>query len=259
MRLLAVDPGWSPATCRVAAAWCATDGVVRWGCPPVAGHAELVEWISGWAAGCGTPAEREPGQLRVGLDIPLSLPAAGAFRPVEVKLRALGISPLPSHRAGAAGGALRRALVERGVVGPAEVLEIFPFAVYRVLDWLRAQPGGLGALAGRSPLVPGWKAALRRHRHRQYKRVSGDERRAALAALADLLQEPVLGWRIPMPLPRPGDLALDRLTDLYDALLGLLPMWLRYGRNHPWARCIGEPGEEILVLLPDQESRVSGV
>lgn len=241
---MAVDLGWSADTRRVAAAWCGLDGIVRWGCPPVAGHTELVRWLVEWAAATANPAH-----VRLGLDIPLSAPTTGSYRPVELELKRLGLYPLPSHRAGPVGAALGARLAATGAFRPEQLVEVFPFAVYRVLDWLRHGHGSLSALAERRTPGPGWREALRRHRHAKYKHAAGEARRAALAGLADMLQDPALAWRLPLPLPRPGDLPLDRLTDIYDALLALVPLWLG-ARGHPWARMLGGPGEQILVLLP---------
>lgn len=244
--LLCLDLGWAPSTrSRTAAALLTRSGRIR--VAPLSSHddAELASRLARLLHPHGL----------ILLDIPIEgctklRPGGPAVRPVDRRLARAGIPVLPSVKAGMRGHQLKRAI--RARARDVTIQETYPFAVLRVL-WALHVSGQLGAVKRRQPgeLLNGkvWRQWPPR-----YKRAPAlGERIQALKKIQGLLTHPDLGLVFDPPLPSPSEglssSELARLSDCYDACLGLIPGLL--GTDHPLVATVADPGGGSLLLLAD--------
>ncbi len=199
------------------------------------------EWIEDWA--------REillPGAV-VGLDIPIEGCAVNdeAFRPVERALIKVGIPLLPSAQAGSFGSEIAARIKE--AVPDCRVVEVYPYAILRVL-WSLLQAGEERPLQHllRDEVVHLLDSRHWKSRPPRYKRARGRERLAhALRRASGVLESSPYGRALddlyddPFVLLRRTD--LDRVTDAFDALLGLVAVDLLC-RTSPYAKVFSVPG-----------------
>ena len=244
--LLCLDLGWAPSTrSRTAAARLTASGRIRVERLPSADDRELVERL----------AELLHPHALVLLDLPIDgcsrlRPAGPTVRPVDRRLARAGIPVLPSVKAGGRGQRLKRAIRKR--VPDAAVQETYPFAVLRVL-WALHLSGQLGAVKRRQ-IGTVLNEKIWRQWPPRYKRARTlGERRRALRKILGLLTHPDLGLAFDPPLPLPSARLsaseIARLSDCYDACLGLIPGLL--GPDHPLVMTAADPGGGAILLLAD--------
>jgi predicted nuclease with RNAse H fold len=195
---------------------------------------------------------RQPSSL-VLLDIPiygLDKLGNGHFRPVDRALQSAGVPLLPSTGARQEGRELVQRLKEDVGIPVTRVREIYPYAVYKVLDYLRTREC-LSALRHRKAklLLEGdfivhWPLPYKKRSHR-------GTRRQGMEALYQLLIHPDLGLTFGPSLPAPdsGE-SLKRLADVYDAALGGV-LGLHFLRGSPWATVKGDTKHGDMALLAD--------
>ena len=239
MHVIAVDLNWKPQG-EAAVVEVDTHGTATWGFYTF--PEELVEY-----------AATTPDSL-VLLDIPIhGLDALHDhhFRPVDKALQSVGIPLRPSTSAGRLGIQLARRITSEAGVPSARVREIYPYAVYKVLHYLR-EHGALKFLArpGATPLLDRDFGA---HWPLPYKRNSKrGTRRQGMRELYTLLTDGDIGLRFQTPLPTPdgGAYSQKRLTDVYDAALGAV-LGLHLLRADGWAVVKGDTKSGDLALLAD--------
>lgn len=244
--VLCLDLGWAPSTrSRTAAALLTPAGRIRVARVQSRDDRELVDRLAGLL---------DPGALLL-LDLPVDgctrlRPGGPAFRPVDRRLARAGIPVLPPVKAGVRGRALKRAI--RARVPEATVQETYPFAVLRVL-WALYLSGQLGAVRrrGTGPLLD--EQVWRRWPPRYKRAPTASARFRALRQIFRLLTHSDLGLAFdpPLPQPSPRQSATDiaRLSDCYDACLGLIPGLL--GPGHPLVTTVSGPRGGSLLLLAD--------
>ncbi len=188
------------------------------------------------------------------LDIPihgLDKLQSSHFRPVDKALQSVGIPLRPSTGAQRLGLELKCRIATEAGVPPRGIREIYPYAVYKWLAYVRARDA-LPLLAH-----PHAKPLLREDFPRffplPYKRNSRrGTRREGMEALHSLLTDADLGLRFETPLPAPdsGVYSLKRLSDVYDAVLGAV-LGLHLLRNNEWAVVRGDQECGDMALLAD--------
>jgi hypothetical protein len=244
---ISVDLPWSLSTRdrTVIAAWSGanialvTDGLDGEG---------LEQWLVEQAA---------PG-ARVLLDVPID-GCAGLCRdrprrPVDDGLTGIGISILPSYKSGMRGPDLRAALLRARP--DLQILESYPYSVLRVLWGVNRQVGNLSALTGlnaddHSTRWPSWWTNWP-PRYKRAPRIA--DRRKAVSTVAELLKccGAEYAARVRPPSPSATTSELARLSDEYDALLGLIAARAMLDRL-PWswaAEVSGAPGSILTIAAP---------
>lgn len=203
------------------------------------------DWIEDWVRDLLIP-----GGI-VGLDIPVDGCAGdgeeGAFRHVDRAMIKTGIPLLPSVRAGSFGREVAGRVQEAATA--ARVVEVYPYAVLRVL-WSFYQAGierPVHALR-QGEWVPHLCPTSWKKRPPAYKRVKNRARMARL--LKDTVQILDGTWYgraldgitdDPFSLMRRSE--LERMTDAFDALLGLVALDA-HCRSSPYARSFSVPGHQ---------------
>jgi predicted nuclease with RNAse H fold len=237
--VLSVDLPWSSRTTgRTAIAW--WDGA--------AAHVllereeRLVQRVQALAA---------PGAL-VLLDIPLDgcehLGPADPFRQIDRSLQRAGIPILPSLKASGRGPTQRDAL--HAARRDLRIEESYPYAVLRVL-WAMKQSGGPAALDGDSYAASRIEGDWRNWPPRYKRAGSVGARQDAMSQVADLLvwHDRRFASAVKAPPPDSAGSALARLSDEYDALLGLVAGVAAYEQS-PWswsAQCEGGAGRILSI------------
>lgn len=237
---LVVDLGWSRTNwSRTAVAWSdAKSGRVK---------VDLLgpdDWIEDWVRDLLLPGGV------VGLDIPVEGCPDGeddrsAFRAVDRAMIKMGVPLLPSARAGSFGREVAGRV--REAAPTATVVEIYPYQVLRVLWSLYI--GGVDRPV-RALQSPEWAPLVDEERWKvrppAYKRAKGREKMArSLKHVAAVLDASPYGRALdgltddPFVLLRRAD--LERVTDAFDALLGLIALDCRRGGS-PYARSFEVPG-----------------
>jgi predicted nuclease with RNAse H fold len=144
-------------------------------------------------------------------------------RPIDRALLRQGISVLPSRQAGARGRELKARL--RKEIEEITVREIYPFAVYKFLTYLKPRESLHRLnLDGFDTLLDN---GFRAHRPSRYKTERDKVPRLEnMRYLHSLLTDPHLGLKFSSPLPRPdGSITrrgLNDLCDEYDDCLGAI-------------------------------------
>ena len=245
-QLLCLDLGWAPSTrSRTAAALLTPAGRIRVARLASRDDSELAKRLAGLL---------QPRAL-VLLDIPIEgcaelRPGGPALRPIDRRLARAGIPVLPSLNAGVRGRELSGAI--RALAPDVTVQETYPFAVLRVL-WALHVSGKLGAVKRRQAGELLSSAVWRRWPPRYKRAPTRGERIRALKEIFVLLTHPDLGLAFDPALPAPllglSSSAIARLSDCYDACLGLIPGLL--GPDHPLVATVADAGGGSLLLLAD--------
>ena len=188
------------------------------------------------------------------LDIPiygLDKLQSSHFRPIDKALQSAGIPLRPSTGAQRLGLELKCRISSEAGVPPRNIREIYPYAVYKWLAYVRARDAlPLLASPQAGPLL---SEDFRPFFPIPYKRNSPTgTRREGMEALHSLLTDADLGLRFETPLPAPdsGAYNLKRLSDVYDAVLGAV-LGLHLLRNDGWALVRGDQEYGDMALLAD--------
>ena len=173
------------------------------------------------------------------------------FRRIDRALQCVGIPLRPSTGARTLGWELMRRMVAEAGVVTERVREIYPYAVYKVLDYLRHRRH-LGSLA-REQVGPLLNRDFLSHWPLPYKRSSWrGTRRQGMEALYRVLTQPDLRldfWP-PLPSPEGQKYGLKRTGDIYDAALGAV-LGLHLLREDGWAVVKGDEEHGDMALLAD--------
>jgi predicted nuclease with RNAse H fold len=239
MRAISVDLNWKPEG-EAAVVEVDGEGRATWGFYTF--PEELVDYTA-----------KLPDSL-VLLDIPIyGLDALGDshFRPVDKALQSVGIPLRPSTSAGRLGIRLARRITSEAGVPASRVREIYPYAVYKWLAYLRDR-GSLTSLTSHIA-IPLLQNDFKIYWPLPYKRNSKrGTRRQGMEELYALLIDPDIGLQFQTPLPPPdgGAYSQKRLTDIYDAALGAV-LGLHLLRADGWAVVLGDTESGDLALLAD--------
>jgi predicted nuclease with RNAse H fold len=235
---LGVDLPWSESG-EAAVSWLDRDGWVSW---------ELCEYPEGLLRLVG-----EARDVLVLLDIPLhGMASLGHehFRPVDRALGRVGMPVRPSSSASDLGPRLAERLRREAGLAPERILEIYPYAIYKVLSYLagaeRAMP------MDPEQYFPALGADFVTHFPLPYKRNSArGTRKEGMEALYGTLADPRIGVQYRRALPEPGSgLSLKRCADVYDSVLGAV-LGLHLLRGSPWAVVKGTERRGSVALLAD--------
>lgn len=173
------------------------------------------------------------------------------FRPVDRALARQGIPLLPTSKAKDRGEVLKRGILSGGQGSRVTAQEIYPYAIYKFLAYLKAK-GLLPRLAA-DRFDTLLDDGFRTYRPPRYKREREKvKRRENMEYLYSLLTDRALGLRFPAPLPCPDDSSdVDRLSDQYDACLGAI-IGIHYARNSHYACMAGDSKSGNMLILADR-------
>jgi predicted nuclease with RNAse H fold len=196
---------------------------------------------------------REESQALILLDIPIhGLANLGRahFRPIDQALGKVGLAVRPSSSASHLGSRLAGRLREEAGLAPHQIVEIYPYAVYKVLSYLTSRRRARRLSEAR--YLPSLETDFISYYPIPYKRTSArGTRRQGMEALYRTLTDPDIGLRYRRALPLPGGaLSLKRCADVYDSLLGAV-LGFHLLRNSPWAVLKGTESRGNMALLAD--------
>lgn len=170
-------------------------------------------------------------------------------RAVDRALLRQGISILPTSKAGNRGRALRERIQNSRRGREVVVLEIYPYAVYKFLAYLKDREllGLLKLDKFDTLLDEGFRAYLPPKYKRERKK---EERLRNMEYLYSLLTDAGLNYRIPLRYPEASG-NLGQLSDEYDACLGAI-VGIYWAANSSYACIAGDSNSGNILLLADR-------
>ncbi len=189
------------------------------------------------------------------LDIPIDGCAnlKGAhFRPIDKIMASQTLPALPASKSGSRGKSLKELLKKDGQ--RLSVYEIYPYAIYKVLAYLKDKNLLPHLALGRFDYLI--DDGFRQFRPPKYKREKNKGARVRnMAYLYSLLTDPSLGLKFSSPLDYPDTTytlsRLDRLCDEYDACLGAI-IGIYFARSSRHACIAGDSRTGNVLLLADR-------